>query len=131
MHWWGVQPNVFKHGNYYYMVSQEPLGRDVWLHRSTHPYGPFVSPTNRDARKRVFSIPDKLEKLGDPSHGWVYNVFVHHGLSKDGELVISFNSEAPRDGGFARNFNEVGCADFYRPYFFRIYSWENAWGENE
>lgn len=131
MHWWGVQPNVFKHGNYYYMVSQEPLGRDVWLHRSTKPYGPFVSPVDRNKRKRVFSIPDKLDKLGDPSHGWIYNVFVHHGLSKEGELVISFNSEAPRDGGFGRNFNEVGSADFYRPYFFRIYGWENAWKDNE
>lgn len=129
MHWWGVQANVFKRGNYYYMVAQEPLGSDVWLHRSTTPYGPFVSPTDRDARKKVFTIPDKLDKLGDTSHGWIYNVFVHHGLSKEGELVISFNSEAPRDGGFARNFNEIGSADFYRPYFFRIYGWENAWGD--
>lgn len=122
MDFWGVQPNVFKHGDYYWWVIQEPVGKEVWLFRSENPWGPLY-PEDKAERKQIFTIPDKLDKQGDQSHGIIYNVFVHHGLSVDGELVISFNSEAP---DFTRNFNEVGSADFYRPYFYRIYGWDKV-----
>ena len=123
MDFWGVQPNVFKHDDgYYYWVIQEPIGREVWLFRSENPWGPLY-PTEKAERKQIFTIPDKLDKLGDQSHGIFYNVFVHHGLSQEGELVISYNCEAP---DFTRNFNEIGSADFYKPRFFRIYGWDKV-----
>ena len=123
MDFWGVQPNVFKHDDgYYYWVIQEPVGREVWLFRSENPWGPLY-PTDKAERKQIFTIPDKLDKLGDQSHGIFYNVFVHHGLSQEGELVISYNCEAPE---FTRNFNEIGSADFYKPRFFRIYGWDKV-----
>ena len=122
MDFWGVQPNVFKHGDYYWWVIQEPVGKELWLFRSEKPWGPLY-PTEKTERKQIFTLPDQLDKQGDQSHGILYNVFVHHGLSKEGELVISFNSEAPK---FERNFNEVGSADFYRPWFYRIYGWDKV-----
>ena len=120
---WGVQPNVFEHDGYYWWVIQEPIGNQVWLYRSEEPWGPTLYPTEKAERKQILTLPDKLDKQGDQSHGILYNVFVHHGLSKEGELVISFNSEAPK---FERNFNEVGSADFYRPWFYRVYGWDKV-----
>lgn len=113
--WWGVQPNVFEKNGIYYMVMQEPMGKEVWLLKGEHPWGPF------DNRKKILELPENLDKQGATKRGSVYNVFLHHGLSKEGELVLSMNVDAP---GFEANFNSVGCADFYRPYFYRIYNWE-------
>ena len=48
---------------------------------------------------------------------------LHPGLSREGELVISTNSDCE---SFWDNFNNVGSADFYRPFFFRIFKWERA-----
>lgn len=120
--WWGAQPNVFKKNGVYYMVIQEPLGKEVWLFKGEHPWGPFGT-DELGGRKKILELPEHLDKLGDTKRGSVYNVFVHHGLSKEGELVVSMNVDAP---SFEANFNSVGCADFYRPYFYRIYNWESA-----
>lgn len=116
---WASQPNIFKKGNTYYMVAQEAAyGKQVWIWRSDNPWGPFKD------RKQIFTLPDKVDKLGEQSYNHAYNVFVHHGLSKEGELVISMNIDGP---DFNSNFNSIGSADFYRPYFFRIYNWEKVY----
>jgi len=46
---------------------------------------------------------------------------LHMALSRQGELVFSTNTDA-KDWG--DNFNSTGSADFYRPYFIRVYNWE-------
>ena len=52
-------------------------------------------------------------------------------LSREGELVISTNTD-PKDSsegagdGFWRQFGAPGSADWYRPFFFRIFKWERA-----
>ena len=113
------QPNIFKKGNTYYMVAQEAAyGKQIWIWRSDNPWGPFKD------RKQIFTLPDKVDKLGEQSYNHAYNVFLHHGLSKEGELVISMNIDGP---DFNSNFNNIGSADFYRPYFFRIYNWEKIY----
>ncbi|RHK19631.1 DUF5005 domain-containing protein [Bacteroides xylanisolvens] len=28
-----------------------------------------------------------------------------------------------------KNFNAVGSADYYRPYFYRVYNWERVYEE--
>ena len=43
------------------------------------------------------------------------------GLSRDGELVFSTNTDIDN---FWDNFNADGSADFYRPFFYRVYKWE-------
>ncbi len=51
-------------------------------------------------------------------------VNLHPALSRTGELVFSTNSD-PDD--FWWNFNEPGSADYYRPYFYRVFNWKKAY----
>lgn len=43
-------------------------------------------------------------------------------------LVFSTNSDP---ANFWDNFNRVGSADFYRPYFFRVYNWEHVYDSDD
>lgn len=114
-------PWVFKKGDKYYMVAQSKwFGREMYIFRSDKPYGPFTD------RKTLFRIPDTLDKLGVQTYGNLYMVNLHPHLSREGELVFSTNTD-PKD--FWDNFNAVGSADFYRPFFYRVYSWENLYKE--
>lgn len=109
-------PWVFKHKDYYYLISQAPIFSPyVYIYRSEHPYGPF------DDRKLLLRLPDKLDKLGPTAYHWLYMVNIHPALSREGELVLSTNSD-PDD--FWDNFNAEGSADYYRPYFYRIFDWD-------
>ena len=115
-------PWVFKKGDSYYMVAQAKwFGREMYIFRSDKPYGPFVD------RKTLFGFPNTLDKLGVQTYGNLYMVNLHPHLSREGELVFSTNTD-PADG-FGGNFNAVGSADFYRPYFYRVYNWEMLFKE--
>ena len=48
-------------------------------------------------------------------------VNLHPALSRQGELVFSTNSD-PDD--FWKNFNDPGSADYYRPFFYRVFDWQ-------
>jgi hypothetical protein len=111
-----TQANVFKKGDKYYFVTQGTcFGLDILIYESTSPTGPFTN------QRKLYTIPDKYTQDADPKF-ITYNAVVHHGLSKEGELVISYNIN-PID--FGDNFNTPGSADNYRPYFVRVYNWES------
>ncbi|HEY9261964.1 DUF5005 domain-containing protein [Chitinophaga sp.] len=105
------QPNVFYKDGKYYLVSQQIIfGLDIYILESNSPVGPWTN------KRTLYHIPDQY------SVGFIsYNAFVHHGLSREGELVISYNIN-PTD--FASNFNNPGSADRYRPYFIRVFNWK-------
>ncbi len=123
-------PWVFKKGDWYYMTAQTfPFGSELIILRSEHPWGPF-----RDKRE-LLKFTNPLDDLqGDPKgreYGHLYMLHLHQGLSREGELVISTNTD-PKDSsegagdGFWRQFGAPGSADWYRPFFFRIFKWERA-----
>jgi hypothetical protein len=115
-------PWVFKDGDTYYMVFESyPFGREMYIARSDKPYGPFTD------LKLLFTLPARLDKLGDPYPGKWYMVNLHTALSREGELVFSTNSDP---ANFWDNFNRTGSADFYRPYFFRVYNWKSLYEED-
>jgi hypothetical protein len=110
-----TQANVFKKGDKYYFVTQSTcFGLEIYIYESSNPLGPFTN------QRTLYKIPDKYTTTADP--GFItYNAVVHHQLSKEGELVISYNIN-PLD--FADNFNTPGSADNYRPFFVRVYNWQ-------
>lgn len=123
-------PWVFKKGDWYYMTAQTfPFGRELIIMRSEHPWGPFTD------KRELLRFDNPLDELqGDQfgnEYGNLYMLHLHQGLSRDGELVISTNTD-PKDspdgtvGGFWRQFNYPGSADWYRPFFFRIFKWERV-----
>lgn len=117
----GSMPWVFKEGDYYFMVMQAPIfSREVYIYRSTSPVGPFTD------RRLLFLLPDHLDKIGETGYKWIYMVNLHPALSREGELVMSTNTEAPN---LDWNHNDPGSADFYRPYFFRVYNWKNLYAD--
>ncbi len=116
----GSLPWVFKEGDYYYLVMQAPyFSREVNIFRSTSPTGPFME------KHLLFMLPDHIDKLGNQKYHWLYMVNLHPALSREGELVFTTNTD-PDD--FWDNFNAEGSADFYRPYFYRVYHWKTLFG---
>lgn len=113
---------VEKDGMYYMFMEGFPFGRDVYMYRSETPYGPFVD------RQILFTLPKTLDKLGDVYHQRWYMINLQESLSREGELVFSTNSDPVN---FWDNFNREGSADFYRPFFFRVYGWENVYNDME
>lgn len=114
-------PWVFKKGDYYYMTGQAyPFGKQMYILRSKTPYGPF------EDCKNLFVLPSKLDKLGVQTYRFVYMVHLHMGLSREGELVFSTNTDIDN---FWDNFNAEGSADFYRPYFYRVFKWERLFDD--
>lgn len=116
----GALPNVFEKDGTYYMVTQAFLGRTMYIYRSEHPYGPF-----KDSRQ-LFTVPNTLDKLGNKYYKNLYNIFMHPQLSRTGELVFSTNTDA---FDFFDNFNKIGSADIYRPFFYRVFNWESLYGD--
>lgn len=112
-------PWVFRQDDWYFMTSQAPIfSRDVFIYRSRTPYGPFQE------RRLLFRLPDHLDKLGPQKYHWLYMVNLHPALSRQGELVFTTNSD-PDD--FWDNFNAEGSADYYRPFFYRVFDWERVY----
>ncbi|MEG0808438.1 MAG: DUF5005 domain-containing protein [Alistipes sp.] len=109
---------IEKEGVYYMIMESFPFGRDIYIYRSDKPYGPFTD------RKLLFTLPATLDKIGNPYHQRWYMINLHPALSRDGELVFSTNSDP---NNFWDNFNRVGSADFYRPFFFRVFNWEKIY----
>lgn len=105
------QPNVFYKDGKYYLVSQQIIfGLDIYILESSTPVGPWTN------KRTLYRVPEKY--TGDM---FTYNAFVHHALSREGELVISYNINTH---DFATNFNKPGSADRYRPYFVRVFNWK-------
>ncbi len=115
-------PWVFKDGDYYYMTAQGPyFSREVYIYRSKSPYGPFGE------KRLLFVLPGQLDKLGPMAYHWLYMVNLHPALSRAGELVFTTNSD-PDD--FWKNFNDPGSADYYRPFFYRVFDWKSLFGDD-
>lgn len=115
-------PWVFKDGDYYYMTAQGPyFAREVYIYRSKSPYGPFGE------KRLLFVLPGQLDKLGPTAYHWLYMVNLHPALSRAGELVFTTNSD-PDD--FWKNFNDPGSADYYRPFFYRVFDWKSLFGDD-
>ena len=119
-------PWVFKKGDSYFMCAQTfPFGQEMVIMRSDNPWGPFTD------KKTLISFPNPLDELQHDRYGdkyrFLYMLNLHPALSRNGELVISTNTDATDDGpgSFWRYFNEPGSCDWYRPFFFRVYGWEN------
>ena len=107
---------VFKEGDWYYMTAQGfPFGKQVYIMRSRNAFGPF------EECHQLWTMPFVLDKLGTRTYQHFYMPHLHQSLSREGELVFSTNTDC-KDWG--DNFNTRGSADFYRPYFFRIYNWK-------
>lgn len=134
-----TMPWVFEKDGMYYMLAQSyPFGRELNIFRSENPWGPFTD------KQELLKFPCPLDDLQGDKFGVKYqNLYMlnyHPALSRDGELVISTNTDAGGTddngnviselgsfGGFARNFSYDGSADWYRPFFYRIYKWEKVW----
>lgn len=115
-------PWVFKDGDYYYMTAQGPyFSREVYIYRSRSPYGPFGE------KRLLFVLPGELDKFGPTAYHWLYMVNLHPALSREGELVFTTNSD-PDD--FWKNFNDPGSADYYRPFFYRVFDWKSLFGDD-
>lgn len=117
-----TMPWVFKKDDMYYMVTQSfPFGRSLFIMRSEHPWGPFVD------HKLLLKFPNPLDELQhDPQGSEYQNLYMlnnHPALAYEDELVISTNTDIDN---FWRNFNNPGSADWYRPFFYRIFKWERA-----
>ncbi|WP_207513725.1 DUF5005 domain-containing protein [Longitalea luteola] len=107
-----TQPNVFYKDGKYYLVSQTTCyGLDINIWESNSPVGPFVNQRTIYRIPQQYTLPEFV----------TYNAVVHHALSREGELVVSYNIN-PTD--FWSNFNNPGSADRYRPWVVRIYNWK-------
>lgn len=116
------RPWVFKEGDWYYMVAQAPIfSRTVYIYRSELPYGPFTD------QKVLFNVPYTIDKIGNQYYNNMYMVNLHQQLSREGELVFTNNTDPY---SFWDNFNSPGSADYYRPWFFRVFNWEKVFEED-
>ena len=112
---------VFKDGDWYYMTAQGYVfSKQVYIMRSRNPWGPF------EDCHQLWTMPWVLDKLGVRTYQNFYMPHLHQTLSREGELVFSTNTDCKE---WSDNFNSKGSADFYRPYFFRIYNWKAVFEE--
>ena len=112
---------VFKDGDYYYMTAQGfVFGKQLYIMRSKNPWGPF------EECHQLWTMPWVLDKKGTRTYQNFYMPHLHQTLSREGELVFSTNTECKE---FSDNFNATGSADFYRPFFFRVYNWKAVFEE--
>lgn len=112
---------VFRDGDYYYMTAQGYVfSKQLYIMRSRNPWGPF------EECHQLWTMPWVLDKKGERTYQNYYMPHLHQGLSRQGELVFSTNTDTK---DFNDNFNAVGSADFYRPFFFRVYNWKAVFDE--
>ena len=112
---------VFKDGDFYYMTAQGfVFGKQLYIMRSKNPWGPF------EECHQLWTMPWVLDKKGVRTYQNFYMPHLHQTLSREGELVFSTNTDCK---SFSDNFNATGSADFYRPYFFRVYNWKAIFEE--
>lgn len=114
-------PWVFKEDEWYYMLAQAyPFGQELTIMRSENPWGPFKD------KKSLLKFPNPLDELQLGAYNHLYMLNYHPALSRDGELVISTNTDC---ANFFDNFNAPGSADWYRPFFYRIFKWKRVFEE--
>lgn len=114
-------PWVFRDGDYYYMTAQGFVyGKQLYIMRSKTPWGPF------EECHQLWTMPWVLDKKGVRTYQHFYMPHLHQSLSREGELVFSTNTDCKN---FSDNFSTTGSADFYRPYFFRVYNWKSIFEE--
>lgn len=114
-------PWVIKDGDTYYMFGQSIyFGHALLVFRSDSPYGPFTD------QQTLFVFPETIDKIGNQYYQNLYMINLHPALSREGELVFSTNTDT---SNFWDNFNKPGSADYYRPYFFRVYNWKSIYRE--
>lgn len=114
-------PWVFRDGDYYYMTAQGFVyGKQIYIMRSKTPWGPF------EECHQLWTMPWVLDKKGVRTYQHFYMPHLHQALSREGELVFSTNTDCKN---FSDNFSASGSADFYRPYFFRVYNWKAIFEE--
>lgn len=107
---------VFKEGDWYYMTAQGYVfAKQIYIMRSRKPWGPF------EQCHQLWTMPWVLDKKGTRTYQNFYMPHLHQTLSREGELVFSTNTDTKEWGD---NFTATGSADFYRPFFFRIYNWK-------
>lgn len=112
---------VFKDEDWYYMTAQGYVfGKQIYIMRSRTPWGPF------EECHQLWTMPWVLDKIGTRTYQNFYMPHLHQTLSRQGELVFSTNTDCAEWGD---NFNSKGSADFYRPYFFRVYNWKAIFDE--
>lgn len=107
----------------YLMVSMDTRGdylnwKDIYLYSACQPQGPF------NEKYLIYQTPEtgtrKLpgmtaaEQLNNPLA--IYNPHLHPQFTKNGELLISYNSNLP----FASSRGDTIYTDVYRPRFIRI-----------
>lgn len=115
-------PWVFKKGDWYYLVGQSMwFGHAMHIYRSPSPCGPFTD------QKVLFVVPKTIDKIGNQYYNHLYMVNLHPHLARANELVFSTNTDCEN---FWDNFNRAGSADYYRPFFFRVFNWESLYEEN-
>jgi hypothetical protein len=117
---WIGEPCLFKYLDKYYLVGQEPLGPQVWIWQGDHPWGPFKNSN----RKMIYVTGSVIPSNRPNDWGTTYNTFLHAQLSKQGELVLSYNANPTE---FGDNFNYANSADLYCPYFVRVFDWHKLW----
>lgn len=112
---------VFREGDYYYMTAQGfVFGKQLYIMRSRTPWGPF------EECHQLWTMPWVLDKKGTRTYQNFYMPHLHQTLSREGELVFSTNTDCKE---WNDNFNATGSADFYRPFFFRVYNWKAVFDE--
>lgn len=114
------RPWIIKDGDWYYMIGQGIwFSKTVYIMRAKTPWGPFTD------NKELFTTPSTLDKLGVTTYQHTYMINLHPSLSYGDELVFTTNTDT---ADFWDNFNDVGSADFYRPFFYRVYNWKSVYG---
>lgn len=112
---------VFKEGDWYYMTAQGYVfSKQMYIMRSRNAWGPF------EECHQLWTMPWVLDKKGTRTYQNFYMPHLHQTLSREGELVFSTNTDTKEWGD---NFNATGSADFYRPFFFRVYNWKAVFEE--
>jgi len=103
------QFSVLKHGDAYYLFTQEDasLSNKIYRYKAPAPEGPFTD------KKLVFETPN----YGPDT--WTYNAKAHpEFMGEDNALLISYDVNC-------FDFNKLFAnADLYRPYFIRVKNWE-------
>ncbi|TRX59595.1 DUF5005 domain-containing protein [Fulvivirga sp. M361] len=99
------QFSLFKEeSTYYFLTQQGALGKEINLHTSIAPEGPFQN------GRVVYCTP---ETDGDI---FTYNAFAHHHIYQD-SLLVSYNVNS-------FDFSDLfKSADNYRPYFVKVGGW--------
>lgn len=112
---------VFKDGGKYYAFGIGVcFGRNLYIYDADTPYGPFRN------ERLVGRLPAEI------SEGYVPSLpDVHHQFSKNGELLLSICKNYDDNARISQGlpplswYNVPGCADEYRPYFFRSKNWRD------